>query len=67
MQADGCLCVAGIPEQCNPSPSAALTARLRLVHCIPAWQMAWMQLVEGQKLLLLQVMGVPAFAAYLPW
>lgn len=43
------------------------SAEAGLVHCIPAWQMAWAQLVEGLMLLLLRVMGIPVFAGYLLW
>lgn len=41
------------------------SAEAGLVHSIPAWQMAWAQLVEALMLQILGVMGIPVLAGYL--
>lgn len=69
MQADGVFVRCWNSRAVQPQPFRCLdsSAEAGLVHRILAWQMAWTQLVEGPKLLLLGVMGIPVFAAYLPW
>lgn len=67
MQADGVFARCWNSRAVQPQPFRCLDSSAGLVHRIPAWQMAWTQLVEGLKLLLLGLMGIPVFAAYLMW
>lgn len=69
MQADRVFVRCWNSRAVQPQPFRCLdiSAEVGLVHCIPASQMAWTQLVQRLKLLLLGVMGIPVFAVYLPW
>lgn len=69
MQADRVFVRCWNSRAVQPQPFRCLdiSTEVGLVRCIPAWQMAWTQLVQRLKLLLLGVMGIPVFAVFLPW